>query len=234
MKKLLLLPFVAVACLLTLGTPDLETHVFDNAALPDGFVYIKTENPNIQVDLRYAGTNNFTGSIVDGYLSDQAAIITANAASALSEIQAQLEREGLGLLVYDAYRPAKAVRFFVEWAKNDDFSTKEEYYPNLKKSTLTSSGYIAKKSAHSRGSAVDLTIIDLSTGEPLDMGSNFDLLDKKSWHGTSLITDEQSQNRKKLKSVMETYGFSAYSKEWWHYTYKDELFPDEYFDFDVE
>lgn len=208
--------------------------VFDNERLPEGFSYVRAVNPDIRVDLRYAGTNNFTGFVVDGYLSDQAAILRSAAADALSDVQGCLETQGLGLLVYDAYRPAKASLFFLEWAKSDDERMKESFYPDLKKSAIYPSGYIAKQSAHSRGDTVDLTLVDLITGEALDMGGPFDLFDGRSSHGSALITAGQAYNRDLLKNVMRQFGFAPYAKEWWHYTYDRKKYPNVYYDFDVE
>ena len=208
--------------------------VFDNDLLPDGFSYLKAENPGIRVDLRFATTNNFTGFVVPGYHSTQAAIMRSDAAAALSDVQDCLENEGLGLLVCEAYRPAKASLFFVEWAKTDDDRMRDEFYPELEKSSLHSLGYIAEKSIHSCGYSVDLTLVDFSTGEEIDMGSSIDLFGDISSHGTGLITAEQTENRNKLKNTMGQFGFSPYSKEWWHYTYSYGKYPNEFFDFDVE
>ncbi|MCL1974587.1 MAG: M15 family metallopeptidase [Firmicutes bacterium] len=208
--------------------------IFDNDSLPEGFSYIKTLNPHIKVDLRYAGADNFTGCVVDGYYENQAAILRDAAAVALSSAQEYLEKEGLGLKIHDAYRPQKASDFFVKWAENDDENMKEAFYPHLDKKTLHSSGYIAKKSAHSRGATVDLTLIYFPSGEELDMGGIIDLLDEVSWHDSNLITYEQSQNRNKLRTVMLQFGFTPYAKEWWHYTYNKEKYSLEYFDFDVK
>jgi len=200
--------------------------------LPAGFSYLRDIDPSILVDLRYASANNFTGSVVDGYFSDQAAILTTGTAKMLSDVQEHLKKENLGLLVYDAYRPEKATKFFVAWAGNEDASTKAAYYPNIDKAKLFTSGYIASESEHSSGYAVDVTLVDLSSGTALDMGGAFDLFDEISRHGNPSITVEQRRNRAKLKAAMEKFGFTAYSKEWWHYSYRQEP-PSEYFDFDV-
>jgi D-alanyl-D-alanine dipeptidase len=201
--------------------------------LPDGFSYVKDVNPNIKVDLKYAGTDNFSGSIVAGYYSISAAILSNKAAEALSEVQKHLEENGLGLLIYDAYRPQKASEYFHIWSQSDDEMTKEAHYPNTPKVSLNAEGYIASRSGHSRGSIVDVTIIDLATGEPLDMGCEFDFFDELAWYGSPNISVEQAQNREILKVAMERFGFSSYNKEWWHFILKNEPFPETFFDFDV-
>ncbi|MDR3277625.1 MAG: hypothetical protein LBT12_02535 [Oscillospiraceae bacterium] len=206
----------------------------ETPGLPEGFTYVRDVNPGIRADLRYAGADNFTGAPADGYLSAQAAILTTRAATALSAAQTALERDGLGLLIYDAYRPQKASDYFLAWSRTDDERMRAQYFPDLMKSELHELGYIARRSGHSRGSTVDLTLVSLDTGVPLDMGGGFDLFDGRSWHGSEKITAVQSENREKLKAVMEKYGFTAYDREWWHYTYGGEPFPDTYFDFDVK
>lgn len=210
-----------------------STDTFDNATLPEGFSYVKLANPNIRVDLRYATTNNFTGFVVDGYHNAQAAILREPAVAALSKAQKQLEKSGLGLLIYDAYRPQKAAHFFVAWSLNDDERMKDQYYPKLAKSSLHSLGYIAEYSGHSQGTSVDVTLVDLATGTELDMGSPFDLFDEISWHDSQQITAKQAQNRALLKTTLEQCGFTSFYQEWWHYTYNNFSYPSTYFDFDV-
>ncbi|MDR1131620.1 MAG: M15 family metallopeptidase [Oscillospiraceae bacterium] len=220
---------------ITTPTPGAEPAASAELAsrLPDGFVYVTDVNSSIRVDLRYAGPDNFTGAPADGYKSATAAILTREAALALSKAQQRLQEEGLGLLIYDAYRPQSAVDYFMRWTENDDISHKADYYPKLSKSALPGA-YIGRRSGHSRGSTVDVTLADASSGEPLDMGSPFDLFDPISSHGAAGLTAEQSENRLKLKGVMETFGFKAYDGEYWHYTLSSEPFPDTYFDFDVK
>ncbi|MDR2420648.1 MAG: M15 family metallopeptidase [Oscillospiraceae bacterium] len=213
--------------MMTLSPPD------ETRGLPEGFSYVTDINPNIAVELRYAGKDNFTGSRVDGYLSGDAAILATEAAKALSDVQKKLEEQGIGLLIYDAYRPQKASDFFVEWSKSGEESRKEEQYPGIAKRELFSRGFIAERSAHSRGCAVDVTLIYMHSGECLDMGCEFDYFDRISSHGANGITYEQAENRKLLKVAMQDGGFQPYSAEWWHYEYENESFPDTYFDFDV-
>lgn len=202
--------------------------------LPDGFVYVDDHIPGILLDIRYYGEDNFVGARVDGY-NGPYAILAVEAADALARVQADLSAQGLTLLIYDAYRPQKAVDHFKAWSEDPgDTRTKADYYPDLDKSRLFKLGYIASRSGHSRGATVDLTVADAATGEPLDMGTPHDFLGEESHHGSPLVTEEQAANRLLLKEKMERRGFKAYSKEWWHYTLIDEPYPDTYFDFDVE
>jgi len=202
--------------------------------LPKGFVYLDDLIPTVQFDIRYYGNNNFVGKRINGY-NAPLAIMTEEAAEALKEVQAELREKGFTLLIFDAYRPQKAVNHFMVWSKDaKDTKMKEQYYPNLDKSVLFQLGYIAEKSGHSRGSTVDLTLIDLKTGEKVDMGGNFDFFSEISHHSTDLITNAQAANRKLLKDVMEKHGFKPYLEEWWHYTLKNEPYPLQYFNFDVE
>lgn len=201
--------------------------------LPDGFVYVAEEIPGIVLEIRYYSVDNFIGSRIDGYLAPEA-ILTREAAAALKSVYEALGKQGYGLKIFDAYRPQSAVDHFIRWAKDSgDTRMKARYYPNLDKSVLFASGYIARKSAHSRGSTVDLTLVDLVTGREVDMGSPFDFFGPVSGHGSSLIGDDQQTNRKILKKAMQAGGFLPYSKEWWHYTLKNEPYPTAYFDFPV-
>jgi D-alanyl-D-alanine dipeptidase len=202
--------------------------------LPDGFVYLDDVIPSAEYDIRYYGDNNFIGKPVDGYNSPLA-ILTDEAAQALKAVSEELEEKGYRLKIFDAYRPAKAVAHFIEWAQDPkDTSMKNIFYPNIDKSKLFKLGYLAKKSGHSRGSTVDLTLVDKNTGQEVNMGGSFDLLDEISHHNTKLISAEQAANRNMLKDAMNRHGFKHYSKEWWHYTLRKEPYPDQYFDFDVE
>lgn len=204
-------------------------------ALPDGFCYLSDVAPDIVVDLQYAGTDNFTGAVVDGYHDAQSAVLATTAAEALSRVQDVLKDSALGLKVYDAYRPQKAVDCFLAWAEDeDDPADKARFYPHVKKSSLFSQGYIARRSGHSRGSTVDVTLVSLDSGQELDMGTPVDFLDPLARHGADGLTKTQTANRKTLKTAMTACGFVSYHKEWWHYTFEPEAFPDTYFDFDVE
>ena len=202
--------------------------------LPEGFVHVEKVIPDIVLDMRYFGKDNFTGRPVPGY-EKPTAILTEPAAKALAKIQQELENEGYCLKIFDAYRPQRAVDSFVDWAKaEEDTLMKQEFYPKVAKKDLFSLGYIASKSGHSRGSTVDLTIIDAQTQQELDMGSPYDLFDPISHHDASESTPEQQKNRQLLKKVMKKHGFVPYPKEWWHYTYQPESFPETYFDFPVK
>lgn len=204
--------------------------------LPKGFVYVKTVIPTIKLEIRYAGNHNFIGKPIEGYNAPKA-IITVEAATMLKRVQLELKKKNLGLKIYDAYRPQKAVNHFVKWAKNlNDTITKEEFYPNVKKKNLFKEEYIASRSGHSRGSTVDVTLIDLSTDEKkaLDMGSPYDFFGKESWVSNTNLTPKQLQNRRILQEVMRKYNFRNYPKEWWHFTLRNEPYPNTYFNFEIE
>ena len=202
--------------------------------LPDGFVYVDQVVPDIRTELRYRLVDNFVGATVDGYLGARA-ILTQPAAQALAKVQAELHEQGLGLLIFDAYRPQRAVNHFARWAKDlSDTKMKQRYYPEVEKTELFSQGYIAARSGHSRGSTVDLTLVSLTAPyQQLDMGTFFDFFSPRSWLEAAGLTTEQAQNRARLQQTMTKYGFTPYSKEWWHFTLSAEPFPETYFDFDV-
>jgi len=203
-------------------------------SLPDGFVNITDVIPTAQLEIRYFSNDNFVGAVIDGYEAPKA-ILTIEAAQALKKAADVLYEQGYYIKIFDAYRPQRAVNHFIRWAKDlDDTKMKEKYYPELDKSVLFELGYIAEKSGHSRGSTVDLTLVEISSGEELDMGSGFDFFGKISNHGTDLITEEQEKNRNILRDVMVEAGFEVYHEEWWHYKLKEEPYPDTYFDFPVK
>ena len=206
----------------------------DSLPLHENFVYLKDMMPNLRSDLRYYGANNFVGQRIDGYNAPKC-ILSKEAADALKKVQEELERIGFGLLIYDAYRPQQAVDFFIGWAQDDsDTLMKEEFYPNIDKADLFKKGYISKKSGHSRGSTVDLTIVSLKTRHILNMGSPYDLFDEKSQIDYQHITKNQHALRLLLKRRMEKHGFKSYDKEWWHFTLANEPYPDTYFNFPIE
>ncbi|MEM6514994.1 MAG: M15 family metallopeptidase [Bacteroidota bacterium] len=203
-------------------------------SLPEGFVYVEELIPDLKVELRYYSTYNFIGDTIDGYKSNKL-ILSKPAAEALKMVHSKLQNENLCLLVFDGYRPQRAVNHFVRWAKDlADTINKQQFYPKVEKRHLFKSGYIASKSGHSRGSTVDLTIIDGNTGEPLDMGSPFDYFGEVSWVAHPHLTEVQRKNRMKLQQIMRAHNFRGYSKEWWHFTLQSEPFPKQYFDFLVE
>ena len=201
--------------------------------LPDGFVYIKDIDQSIKIDLRYSTKNNFTGKVINGYRSNRA-IISNEAAKALTQVQKDLTQMNLSLKIFDAYRPQISVNYFINWSKDlSDTINKSIYYPKIKKSELFPLGYIAERSGHSRGSTVDLTIVDNRTFRELDMGTPYDFFGPESATNFINITDEQRSNRILLLETMTRNGFENYSKEWWHYTLKKEPF-DDYFNFVID
>lgn len=219
MKKILL-----VSLMMTLS----------QAKLAKEFCYVDSVVKNIVLEIKYFSEDNFLGEVVDGYLAPKA-ILTKKATYALLKVQKELNGFGLGLKIFDAYRPQKAVDHFVRWGRDlSDTKMKSIYYPTVEKRYLFRDGYIAKKSGHSRGSTVDLTIIDLETKEVLDMGSSFDFFGEASWVKYQAITGQQRANRMLLNSIMLKHGFKAYAEEWWHFTLKNEPYKNRYFDFNVE
>ena len=202
--------------------------------LPSGFVDLADIEPTILTEVRYATANNFVGAKVDGYQSPRI-VMTRPAADALKLVQEDLREEGYGLKVFDAYRPQQAVNHFVRWARDlNDKETKEEYYPDVPKNELFRRGYIAKYSGHSRGSTIDLTLVDLETGEEVDMGTPFDFFDQSSWPYSRAVTPEQKDNRLVLRAAMKRRTFRPYDREWWHFTLNGEPYPRTYFDFPIE
>ncbi len=204
------------------------------AQLPKGFVYAQDTLPDLKVELRYCYDNNFVGEQIDGYINE-VVITTAQTVDALKKVQADLKAEGFTLKVFDAYRPQRAVNHFVHWAKQvNDTMMKTQYYPKVNKRNLFKEGYIASKSRHSSGSTLDVTIVNLDTGEELDMGSPYDFFGPESWVSNTNLTEKQIANRQRLQKVMLKNGFRNYSQEWWHFTLKNEPFENQYFDFLVE
>lgn len=202
--------------------------------LPQGFTYVKDIAPSIQRELRYCSHNNFLGVPVDGYYDD-VLITTTPTAKALQKIQQKLLKQGLSLKIFDAYRPQQAVNHFVRWARDvNDTVMKEQFYPGVNKRHLFKLGYIASKSGHSRGSTVDLTIINAKTGEELDMGSAYDFFGEISHLNYQKLTQKQKDNRYLLQKIMKVHGFRSYSNEWWHFTLRNEPFPTIYFNFPVK
>lgn len=211
--------------LLVFGLPTVATG--------QDFVDVRSLDPSIAADMKYAGSENFVGEPIDGYEAPRC-LLSRVAAEALVEVQSILRDDGFGLLVFDCYRPQRSVDHFVRWAKDTtDLRTKAEYYPNVRKSRLFEDGYIASRSGHSRASTVDLTMVRRrpdDSVEALDMGTPFDFFDPRSHTESPDVTAEQQANRLRLRDAMEEGGFRNYSAEWWHYTMRDEPYPDEYFD----
>lgn len=207
------------------------THAQD---VPDNFIYLNEVIPHVRFDLRYYSDDNFIGQPIPGYQGN-VVVLTLQAAMALKKVQQELGYSNFALKIFDAYRPQKAVDFFVRWANDpDDLRMKDTYYPNVEKDELIPRGFIAAKSSHTRGSTVDLTIISLEDGRELDMGTPFDLFDQKSWPSDTTVTVQQRANRQLLRTVMGKYGFKGLEEEWWHFTLIDEPYPDTYFDFPVK
>ena len=230
--KIILKSFVVIALL---SFTTIENGTTNQPPSKEDFIDLKELMPNLRSDLRYFASNNFVGSPITGDNAPKV-LLTKDAANDLKKVQDELERLGFGLLVYDAYRPQRATDHFTKWAEDDaDTSTKLEYYPNINKKDLFSKGYISTKSGHSRGSTVDLTIVSLKTKQILNMGSPYDLFDEiSSTEHTSSISNNQHSLRLLLKRRMEKHGWQSYSQEWWHFTLKDEPFPNTYFDFPIE
>ncbi len=200
---------------------------------PSGFVVLADYVPHIVQEIRYYSSYNFIGERIDGY-EEPCALLTIEAARALKSVSSEMLVQGYRLKIFDAYRPACAVKHFVLWGIEDqDVRMKPYFYPDLQKQELFALGYIAKQSSHSRGSTVDLTLLDMKTGKEVDMGSPFDLFSEVSHPDYKGITDEQFKNRMALQRVMVRNGFVPIVCEWWHFTLKNEPYPDTYFNFPV-
>src|SRR5690606_31548901 len=201
---------------------------------PEGFVYIHEVIPTVKYEIRYAEDHNFIGSPIDGY-EKPVALLTTEAAAALKKASTALEAQGYELKIFDAYRPQRAVNQFIAWAKDPaQEEMKEEFYPEVDKKQLFKLGYIASRSGHSRGSTVDLSIVENATGKEVDMGSPYDFFGPVSHHGAKAISPRQTRNREILLRAMQDAGFRSYSEEWWHYTLRNEPHPKTYFDFPVK
>ena len=195
------------------------------------FVLLSDYVPGIVQEIRYYSTYNFVGDRIDGY-EEPIALLTKDAARALKVVSNQANVMGWRLKVFDAYRPARAVRHFVLWGIEDlDQRMKPFFYPDLEKQDLFRLGYVASKSSHSRGSTIDLTLLDMASGKELDMGSPFDYFCERSHPDSREITPEQYENRMRLQKLMTDNGFAPIDCEWWHFTLRDEPFPDTYFEF---
>lgn len=198
-----------------------------------GFVLLSDFVPGIVQEIRYFGTYNFIGDRVTGY-EEPCAIVTEETARALQSLGSELNVQGYRMKIYDAYRPADAVRHFVAWGVDDlDQRMKPFFYPELMKQELFEKGYIASRSSHSRGSTVDLTLLDMKTGKEVDMGSPFDFFSEASHPDYDGVTKEQYENRMFLQKAMVRHGFEPISCEWWHFTLKNEPYPETYFEFPV-
>lgn len=205
----------------------------DGQSRPAGFVDAADVVPGLVEEIRYFGEENFVGEPIDGYQAP-ACILTHSAAKALAQVQERLAGFGLGLKVFDCYRPQRAVAHFVRWAEDlEDTRMQDRYYPDVAKEDLFEQGYIAERSSHSRGSTVDLTLIDAESGEELDMGTGFDRFSLTSWPRAD-VAPQPRANRMLLQRLMVEAGFEPYDQEWWHFTLAAEPFPETYFDFLVD
>ncbi|MEV8374553.1 D-Ala-D-Ala dipeptidase VanX [Kribbella sp. NPDC056861] len=197
------------------------------------FVFVDELVPGLRWDAKYATWDNFTGKPLDGYLANRI-VGTRALCAALDSAQEKAATLGLGLLLWDGYRPQRAVDRFASWSRQpEDGRTKQRHYPNIDRTEMFERGYVSARSGHSRGSTVDLTLYHLATGELAAMGGDHDLMDPISHHGAEGITEAEAQNRQHLCAVMEDCGFSRYDREWWHYTLLNEPHPDTYFDFPI-
>jgi D-alanyl-D-alanine dipeptidase len=238
------------------GLPALAAAPPDPAQRPADIIDVSQAVPGVLLDIRYFGSHNFLGRPVTGYEAPKC-LLTRKAAAGLARVQEQLLPLGLSLKIYDCYRPQRGVDHFVAWAKDaDDTLTKAEFYPTLDKKVLFPKGYIAAKSGHSRGSTVDLTIVALPAADQpqfdparqvecfkparerypdnsLDMGTGYDCFHALANPLNLEVGPEQRAHRALLKTLMEAQGFKISPEEWWHFSLKDEPYPDTYFDFPV-
>jgi D-alanyl-D-alanine dipeptidase len=201
--------------------------------MKDGFVFVDEWVPGIRWDAKYATWDNFTGKPVDGYLANRI-VGTQALCVALEGARETAESLGFGLLLWDGYRPQRAVDCFLRWSTQpEDGRTKPRHNQNLERPEMLEKGCVAAKTGHSRGSTDDLTLYHLATGELAPMGGDHDLMDPVSHHGATGITPVEARNRQSLCLIMAACGFRSYDCEWWHYTLKDEPYPDTHFDFPI-
>jgi len=228
-----------------------------SSALPHGFVYLRDIDPTIVQDIRYAGSHNFVGRPISGYLGAEC-ILSEPAAHALASVQRLLAEKKLSLIVWDCYRPQRAVDDFLRWSKDPAHSEmKAEFYPRTDKEKLFALGYLAKRSAHSRGSTVDVGLVPaaFSSAPPpnpsqslkactspkgerfedgtIDFGTGYDCLDVLASTSNALVGAIARRNRQTLKSYMQGAGFRPYAREWWHFELINARFDRGSFDFEV-
>ena len=236
-----LLAFVAAACAATpakVAIPAPAKPIVQvspaTTAEQAGLVDVSTLAPDIRVEMRYAGTDNFTGAVVPGYEAKKCLLLKP-AAEALAKVQSDLRSQHLSLTIFDCYRPVRSVKAFVAWAHDlSDQRSKAEHYPNVDKSALLGP-YIAETSGHSRGATVDLGLLrcEANAFAPLDMGTEFDLFDPRANTDSPDITAAQRANRELLLGAMKKRGFVNYPMEWWHFTFKPEPTPTTAYDVPV-
>lgn len=197
------------------------------------FAFVDELVDGVRWDAKYATWDNFTGRPVDGYLANRI-VGTRALCAALAVARDEAAAHGLGLLLWDGYRPQRAVADFLRWAREpEDGRTKQRHYPNIERAEMFARGYVAERSGHSRGGTVDLALYRLATGARVDMGGDHDLMDPVSHHDAAGVSAEAAANRRLLRAIMARSGFAAYPEEWWHYTLRDEPHPETYFDFPV-
>ena len=225
MRKIFLIGFLLFSFLQAVSASEIS---YDKS----NFLPVYSVIDDAVYDIRYYSTNNFTGNRINGY-NAPVAYMTREGANALAIAADELRKQGYRILIWDTYRPQKAVDNFVEWINNPNDEGDKSFYPSLKKSDLIKGNYIAEKSGHTRGSTVDLTLIK-KDGSFVDMGGTFDLFSEISHPDYKRLTREQKKNRKILYDAMIKAGFGGIDSEWWHFTLKNEPYPDTYFNFDVE
>ena len=225
MKKILLIFVVLFGCMQTVNASQIS---YDKSK----FAPVYTVIDDAVYDMRYYSSYNFTGNRIDGYKAP-IAYMTKEALKALAVAAEDLRNQGYRLLIWDTYRPQKAVDNFVKWINNPNDEGNKSFYPTLRKSDLLKGNYIAEKSGHTRGSTIDLTLIKMD-GSFVDMGGTFDLFSEISHPDYKKLTRKQKKNRQILHDAMIKAGFSGIDSEWWHFTLKEEPYPDTYFNFDVK
>ena len=232
MKIVKVLSALFLAAFLMISPVNAKTASPDDSS---GFVLLSDVVPDIIQEIRYYSTYNFVGDRIDGY-DEPCALMTREAAEALKAVSDEVKQYGYRLKVYDAYRPQRAVDHFVRWAEDlSDKRMKQYFYPQVDKTRLFAEGYIDAKSGHSRGSTVDLTLFNMKTGKEVDMGGTFDYFGELSHPDyTGNLTEKQLNNRKYLRDVMIKHGFKPLDTEWWHFTLKNEPYPNTYFTFTVD
>lgn len=202
--------------------------------LETGFDYLANIDPSIQYDIRYATSNNLVGRKIAGY-EKNVCIVSIALGEALKRLQADLKLQNLELFVYETYRPQRASDDLQQWgldAKRQE--NKQLYYPNVNKAEFNALGYVNQHSPHTRGAAVDLTLLRNDNGQALEMGTRFDFMDPLSHPSCTDINDTAYANRQFLQQLMSKHGFHGLKTEWWHFNLLDEPFPERYFDFLVE
>jgi zinc D-Ala-D-Ala dipeptidase len=247
MRKLLLLNALPLLSLTSVGANN----------LPQSFVYLKAIDPTIKQDIRYASNHNFIGKPIPGYEAAEC-ILTKKAAQQLQAVNNELKQSGLALKVYDCYRPTMAVDYFMSWINQiEQQQMKAEFFPSVAKTDFVKSNYVGSPSGHSRGSTVDLTIVPLAATKQaiykknqklvacyrpynerfhdnsIDMGTGYDCMDELSHPDNKDVNLVAYSNRQLLQNIMGKYSFIGVPSEWWHFTLKDEPFPDTYFNFPI-